>query len=73
MTDYTFEISCPSAEHLEVLKKRFGECKKARESASRKVLGHAVEEEGWIIFNEILMADYSRMLKLLKVLDERAG
>lgn len=44
-----------------------------REDIACKVLGHTVEEETWLIFDDMLHAEYGRLSKLLKVLDERAG
>ena len=73
MTDYSFKISCPSEEHLNTLKQHFENYKETRDAVSRKVLGHNVEESGWLLFDEVLIHEYERMVKLLKVLDERAG
>lgn len=73
MTDYSFQISCPDEEHLETLKMHFDDYKQARDEVARRILGHTVKEEGWILFDEVLIREYDRMVKLLKVLDERAG
>ena len=73
MTEHTFEISCPSREHLDTLILHYEQYREVREEISRKVLGHQVDEPGWLLFDEVLIHEYDRMIKLLKVLEERAG
>jgi len=73
MTEYSFQISCPDEEHLEALQQHFDEYKQARDEVSRMVLGHSIQEEGWILFDDMLLAEYRRMMKLIQVLEERAG
>lgn len=53
--------------------KKIDEVRELREKISASVLGHVVKEPDWILFDDALTHEYDRMVKLLKVLDERAG
>lgn len=63
----------PDSESLQKTLDRLKAYRKARADVSMKVLGHAVTESDWILLDEMLEMDYKRMVKLLLVLDERAG
>ena len=73
MTEYKFEISCPSEDDLEMVKAHYEQYCDVRRTISNAVLGHVVEEEGWLLFDDMLLNEYRRMMELLKVLEERAG
>ena len=71
--DYTFEIPVPDKASLDRLVSKFESMKREHQIVARRVLGHSVADEDWIVFDDILTAEYERFRELLKLLDEKAG
>lgn len=68
-----FGIRVPDTESWTKLAEKFDSVKAQRQEVSLRVLGHNVEDPNWLIFDDLLNEEYDRMIKLLKLLDEKAG
>lgn len=73
MEKTVYDINFEDAERCEQFGKRVAALRDIRGQISRKVLGHDIEEEDWIFFDDMLTLEYKRMQSLLKLLEERAG
>lgn len=71
--DKWFGVQVPSQQEWDCLAKKFDRCKEQRQAVARKVLGHSVLDDDWLIFDDLLEKDYVGMCKLIKLLDEKAG
>jgi hypothetical protein len=68
-----FGIQTPGKIAWVRLAERFDQVKAKRQEAAIRVLGHPVDDADWLIFDDVLSEEYDRMVKLLRLLDERAG
>ena len=71
--DYAFEIPVPDQDTWDRIARKFDDVRAAHLKVSRRVLGHAVAEADWLIFDDILTLEYDRLVALMKLLDEKAG
>jgi hypothetical protein len=64
-----FGVRCPSDEKWNSFARRFDKIKAMRQDVSTRVLGHQVNDDDWMIFDEMLDREYSEMKRLLTLLD----
>ena len=73
MTDIRIEIVFDTDEQMT----NFYNLKEAvackRRELMMKVLGHSTYDPEWVVFDDALKGEYSRLKETLKMLDERAG
>ena len=73
MSYYDIRIEYPSREGVDKAVSKFGQIRHLRNQIDQKVLGHTTNSEGWILFDDMLASEYSRLQTLLKLLDQRVG
>lgn len=61
------------AELMEAAEAKARRIQEMRCAVCNGVLGHEVQEQPWEIFDDMLTLEYDHLVKLLHVLDERAG
>ena len=73
MTTYNVKIDYPTREGVDKAVSKFGQIRHLRDEIDMRVLGHTTDTAGWILFDDMLSMEYTRLQELLKVLEERAG
>ena len=73
MNKTVYDIVFDDVDRCEAFTNRVAALREIRGQISRKVLGHDIDDEPWIFFDDILTLEYKRMQSLLKLLEERAG
>ena len=73
MTSFDMRIEYPTREGVDKAVSKFGQIRHLRDEIDIRVLGHTTDTAGWILFDDMLTLEYTRLHELLKVLEERAG
>ena len=73
MTSFDVRIEYPTREGVDKAVSKFGQIRDLRDEIDMRVLGHTTDTAGWILFDDMLTMEYTRLQTLLKALEERAG
>jgi hypothetical protein len=66
-----FGVRCPSEEEWHMFARKFDSVKAQRQELAKKALGHAVDDQDWMIFDAMLSEEYLKMKNLLAAVDEK--
>ncbi len=71
MTYEWFGVRCPSEEKWNMFARKFDSVKALRQDIAKKVLGHEVDDQDWMIFDAMLSEEYTKMKSLLASMDDK--
>lgn len=73
MRDFSISIGKADEEFCEGFEIRIQKIREIRARIGYTVLGHEVDEEDWMLYDDMLNHEYNHMMALLTLLDEKAG